>query len=218
MPVVAVINQKGGSGKTTAAVALASAWAIEGRRVLLIDADPQGSALLWASAREGDPLLTTVALPTSSLNREAAAMAGDYDAVVIDGPPRADSVTRSALMAADLAVIPVQPSSLDLWAAEAVLGAIAEARALRPDLLAVFLLNRRPARARIAEDAETYLQGLSLPLLTTSLAQRVSYAEAMASGLSVLETDPRNAGREAKALGAELAAILGMKAPKAKRK
>ena len=118
---IAFVNQKGGVGKTTLAVNVADAIARRGKRVLLIDAGPQGSALDWAAAREeshneeeGDVLFSVVGLPTNFIHKELAPLGRDYDCVVIDGPPRVNKVTTAAIMASDLVPIPVQPSPYDV--------------------------------------------------------------------------------------------------------
>src|SRR5258708_21385281 len=117
--IVALLNQKGGVGKTTLALHVAGAWAAQGKRVVVIDADPQGSALDWSEqrAKEGLPrLFGVVRLARDTLRVEAPEIARDFNHVLIDGSSRIAALMRSAMLAADLALVPAQPSPFDGWA------------------------------------------------------------------------------------------------------
>jgi len=206
--IVALLNQKGGVGKTTLALHLAGEWAREGKRVTLIDADPQGSALDWSEqrAREGIPRLFGVfGLARDTLHREAPDLARDADHVVIDGPPRIAGLMRSALLAADLVLVPAQPSPFDGWASGEMLKLIDEARIFRPQLVARFVLNRCPIRTIIARETAQALAENDPPVLAARIGQRVAFADAARSGRLVAELDEASiAAREIAAFAREV--------------
>jgi chromosome partitioning protein len=206
--IVALLNHKGGVGKTTLALRLAGEWAWEGKRVNLVDADPQASALDWSEQRlkESWPrLFGVVGLACDTLHREAPKLARDADHVVIDGPLRIAGLMRSALLAADLVLIPAQPSPFDGWASGEILKLIGEAPIFRPQLVARFVLNRCPARTIIARETAQALAENDPPVLPVRIGQRVGFADAAQSGRLVAELDEAGiAAREIAALAREI--------------
>jgi chromosome partitioning protein len=203
--IIGLLNQKGGVGKTTLSVSLAASLARSGARVLLIDADPQGSALDWAAARQVDPLFSVVGLPRATVHKEIAQIGQGYDHIIIDGPPRVTDLARSAIMASDVVLIPVQPSPYDIWAAEEVVKLIEEARVYKENIKAAFVINRRIANTAIGRDVGEALSAYPVPALKASVTQRVVFAEAAAQGLAVHEIEKEGpAAAEIEAITAEL--------------
>ncbi|ETI64972.1 ParA [Sphingobium sp. C100] len=210
--IVALLNQKGGVGKTTLALHLAGAWASADAPVLVVDADPQGSALDWAEqrTREGHARrFGVIGLARETLHRELPALAGDHALVLIDGPPRVTGLARSALLAADLVLIPVQPSPLDGWASAEMLRLLGEAQLYRPDLAARFLLNRCATGSNTLRETRSALASSDPPVLKAQVGQRVIFAQAMRSGQLVDELAGAGPGaREIAALASEIAGLI----------
>ena len=203
--IISVQNQKGGVGKTTLAVHVSHALAAKGALVLLVDADPQGSARDWAAAREGKPPFTVVGLDRPTIHRDLPEMAKNYDHVVIDGPPRVSDLARSAIAAADIVLIPVQPSPYDVWAAQEVVDLINEASVFNEKLKSVFAINRKIVNTAIGRDVVDALSGFEIPVLDAQVCQRVQFAESAATGQTVIETAPKGqAAKEVTALTDEL--------------
>ena len=186
--IISLLNQKGGVGKTTLAVHIATALAQRGHRVLMIDADPQGSALDWGASRgDDDPLFPIIGLPKATIHREVPKLAADYAFVVIDGPPRVYEVARSAIMASDLVLIPVQPSPYDVWAAKEIVDLVREAVVYKENLKSAFVINRKIVNTAIGRDVAAALAEYPLPVCRAQISQRVSFAESAAQGGTVLE-------------------------------
>jgi chromosome partitioning protein len=186
---LALANLKPGTGKTTSAVWLAHAFAHAGHRVLLVDADPTGSALEWSDLAAMDPGLAPaearfpfriVALPSRELHRRLPEIAGDDDIVVIDTPQLEDhaAIARSALRYADEIVVPCAPTPIEINRTSPVREEIAEAReARRTPVRSAVLLNRCIARAHSTTDAREALQGLGLDVLPTTVPRLEVYAQ-----------------------------------------
>lgn len=203
--IISIQNQKGGVGKTTLSIHISHALSLKGLRVLLVDTDPQGSSRDWATARKDPPPFTVVGLDRPTIHRDLPQIAKDYDCVVIDGPPRVSELARSGIVAADLVVIPVQPSPYDVWAAQEVVSLIGEASVFKESLKSVFAINRKIVNTAIGRDVADALSGYDIPVLRSSVSQRVAFAESAATGQTVLETEPKSqAAKEIKALIDEL--------------
>ncbi|MCU0735444.1 MAG: AAA family ATPase [Methylotetracoccus sp.] len=203
--IIAVLNQKGGVGKTTLSVNLAAALALSGQRSLLIDADPQGSALDWQASRKVENLFPVLGLAKPTLHKDIPDLADHYDYVIIDGPPRVNELARSALMASDKVVIPVQPSPYDVWAADEIIKLIQEVAIYKDGLRSVFVINRKIVNTAIGRDVVDALKAYPFPVARAIVHQRVAFAESAAAGLSVLEFEPKgSAAKEIKSLVSEL--------------
>jgi chromosome partitioning protein len=213
--ILAVLNQKGGTGKTTVAIHLGMAWVRSGARVVVLDADPQGSALDWAEARaDSTPALPVLGLPKPTLHREVPALAESYDHVVIDGPPQVEAIVKSAMMAADVVVIPVQPSGVDVWGARQIIARLVEARIVRPELKAAFALNRKASKTFLSRAVLDALADYEVPVLASALGQRVTFAETIGTGRTVFDVAPAGiASAEATALATEVLSLACNQAP-----
>lgn len=205
--IIGFLNQKGGVGKSTLATHLAGIWGAAGNKVAVIDADPQGSALDWAQMRSqmGLPrMFGVMGLARDVLHQEVPEIAASHDYVIIDGPPRVTALARSTVQASDLVLIPIQPSPYDIWASEEIVALIKEARIFKPQLRAAFVVNRCISGTVIGRDIRDALTG-EIPVMKTTIAQRVIFAESVATGRLVWELDRNGpAMREIAALAVEI--------------
>ncbi|WP_419611567.1 ParA family partition ATPase [Thiolapillus sp.] len=209
MKVIAVLNQKGGSGKTTIATHLARELQLDGSDVLLVDSDPQGSARDWAAVREDHPL-TVVGIDRPTIDRDVKNIARKVEFVVIDGAPQAADLAVSAIKAADLVLIPVQPSPYDIWATAELVDLVKQRIEVTDGRLqAAFVVSRAIKGTRIGGEVTEALAGYELPVLDARITQRVSYPGTAAAGTTVLESDPNgDAAAEVRALATEIKQML----------
>jgi chromosome partitioning protein len=201
--IYAFLNQKGGVGKTTLSIHTAAELTRRKHRVLLIDADPQGSALAWSNCRD-EPGFTVVGMAKTTLHKEIDLLAGDYDDVVIDGPPRIAEMAKSIILAADVVVVPLLPGPLDVWAAAETVDLICEAQVYKPNLKCYLAVNRRIARTAIGRDVRKALKQLEIPVLRADIGQRVAFAESIAAGSTVLDGRKNKAAKEIRTFVNEL--------------
>ncbi len=188
--IISFLNQKGGVGKTTLSIHIAANLSLLKYRVLLVDADVQGSAFDWAAIRKTDPIFNIVGLPKPILHKELKSLSKGYDFVIIDGPPRVYDVARSAIVSSDLVLIPIQPSPYDVWAAKEVIDLIEEVSAPISEIKKIeraFVINRKISNTAIGRDVIDALEQYKTPVLSSHICQRISYAESAAEGLTVME-------------------------------
>ncbi|HEX9857637.1 MAG TPA: ParA family partition ATPase [Paracoccaceae bacterium] len=204
--VITIAQQKGGSGKTTLAVNLAVAFLRAGHRVALLDTDPQGSLGRWFMARRERMEDAGMDLSTASawgVSYECDKLSRSNDFIIIDTPPKVDADLRPALRVADLVLIPVASSHVDLWATEGVLDLAA-----REGKRATIVLNRTKAGTRLGADVARAAGELSCELADARLSQRMIYAETLGLGLGALEGARGPAGAEVLALADEVLGLM----------
>ncbi len=193
--IIAVTWQKGGVGKSTTAICLAMAAMQDGARVLLVDGDPQGTVRTWSEvASEHGHCVPTVVAMGANMHRagQIPTLSASYNLVLIDCPPRVGDVQRSALMVADIALLPCGPSAADAWAISASIEAVQEAQTMRENLQARILITRKQGRTAVARGARVVLESSGIAVLRTELGYRVAFQEAVALGQGVTSYAPRD--------------------------
>ncbi|MEE2732956.1 MAG: ParA family partition ATPase [Pseudomonadota bacterium] len=201
---ISVLNQKGGSGKTTLATNIASGLARAGGKVLLVDSDPQGSARDWRAANENSPI-PVIGLDRPTLANDLKDFSQQYDIVVIDGAPQLKDLAASAIRVSDAILIPVQPSPYDIWAT-ADLVELIKARQEITDgrTQAAFLVSRAIQNTRLSSEVIEALKHYSLPVFKSMTYQRVVYAVSASNGLSVYDAEDEKAKHEMQYIVEEL--------------
>lgn len=189
MKIIALLNEKGGSGKSTAAINLACALHRAGRRVVLIDADPQGTARDWREASPADADLPPV-IPLDRpevLLTSIKTLAADF--AIIDTPAKAEKMSANVVRIADVAIIPVQPSAADVWASAAAVKLVQSKRDVGGQIDAAFLATRISSATKLSREIMSGdWNQYGIDMLDQGISNRVAYAQALSDGVSVFET------------------------------
>lgn len=212
--IIVVLNSKGGVGKSTVSFSLAGELHRRGHRVLVADCDIQATSMAWAHAAPDDTPLPAAVVNLSAsrerLHQELRRYLDDYDFVIVDTPPYVESVSASALLVADFALVPLEPSPAALWAAKSVMALIERARKLNRALQAAIVANR-VTRTALCAAALGEFGRLGIPVLQSQIAKRVAFEEALLDGTTVcaLGRKARVAAAEIEALADEVLALMG---------
>ena len=182
---------KGGCGKSLIATNLTVLRASQGRRVLLVDADEQGTSADWTDHRGGLGISipwTTIRLKANSVRTEVIKLAANYDDIIIDCGGRDTASLRAALTVSDVFLVPFQPKSFDIWTTGKVSALVNEAICLNEKLKSYAFINCGGARGSDNEDARTILEHTDgLKLLPVTVGLRKAFSNATAEGLGVIE-------------------------------
>jgi chromosome partitioning protein len=188
---VAMAGQKGGAGKSTLAIALASELHKRGLRTLLVDADQQGSSATWGQvAAEQGASAPDVIMMGANLHVQLPSVSRGYDVVIIDCPGRSDAQQRGALAVADMALIPVTPDTTDMWALDGTLRIVREACVFRPQLQPWLVLNKMRAGTSEAASARELFEAAGIPLMQATMGLRITYGRFTSAGVGVTSFEP----------------------------
>ena len=208
--IISVTSLKGGVGKSTISQNLAVCFAHMGYRTAIVDTDTNASSVHWSGLREESlPEITVLGLTDSeALRKNIKRIYDDYDVIIIDGTPSISKLVSTILVLGDIVLIPIRPSGFDIWATEKFIESYEQAKALKEDMRAYFVINEFNPRANLNNEIKDALQELEIETLNTTFRTRIAYGEASVMGIGAYEYRDEKAKREATNLANEVLNIL----------
>lgn len=208
--IISVTSLKGGVGKSTISQNLAVCFAHMGYKTALVDTDTNASSVHWSGLREESmPEVTVLGLTDSeALRKNIKRIHDDYDIIVIDGTPSISKLVSTILILGDIVLIPIRPSGFDIWATEKFIESYEQAKTLKENMQAYFVINEYNPRANLNNEIIEALKELAIDTLKTTFRTRIAYGEASVMGLGVYEYKDEKAKKETTALANEVLNIL----------
>lgn len=209
MPVISILNQKGGSGKTTIAINLARAYQLQGHSVLLVDSDKQGSSRDWQSAEPNNPIPLLVS-DQVSIDKDLKKVIEKYNYIIIDGSPQATEIAVATIRASDFILIPMQPSPFDIWASSNLIELVKQGERANPKLKAGIVLTRLVKNTKIGNEVSQIIHDFELPVLNSAISQRTCYPYSASLGQTIFDTERPSSDpvSEINALANEISSFL----------
>lgn len=208
--IISTVSLKGGVGKTTTAINLAVGFASKKIKVTLIDSDANNNAVHWSGLRAEDlPSITTVSLTSpAALQKNVKQLYKDCDVLIIDGTPALSELTSTIILLSDIIVIPVLSSPLDIWATQIFMDKFNQAKTLRDDIKALYLLNQFDGRTNLGRDAAELIKSEEIPVFDTFMYNRIAYRESLIEGKGVIEYKDKKAQAEIVSLMKEIQKVI----------
>jgi len=208
--IIAILNPKGGVGKSTLTSNLARSLQLEDKKILIADSDPQGTLRDWRQTDQNDIQPVVVGIDRPNLHKDIHVVAASFDFVFIDGAAKLQEMVVSSVKIADIILIPIQPSAADIWGCRDLISLIkARQEVTDGKPKTCFIINRQIKNTNLANDITKVLKEYELPILKSRITQRVIYTEALSAGTTVLDAEPcGSATQEIKNLSKELKGFI----------